>query len=256
MLEISFKNQRYQFKPTWLGLLLTLLSMALFIKLGIWQYHKAQLKMQLQSAYQDENVSKVHDFPLKMLEVGGKKNDEWTYKQVKVSGIYEPKYQILLDNQVNESKAGFHVITPLKITDTDEYVLVNRGWIEANAQHADIPTVETPSEQVVVEGMIWLPSQRYFTLDESQASAKFSHVWQYLDMQQYQKKVPITVSALMIKLDKNSKAGGFVRDWGVPQERIVTHLGYAYQWFGFTASAFLIFLYISFVKVGRRSNAE
>lgn len=256
MLEISFKSQRYQFKPTWLGLLLTLVSMSLFVKLGLWQYHKAQLKMELQSAYQDENVSNQHHFPLQLLKVGDEKNAKWKYKHVKLSGTYEPTYQILLDNQVSESKAGFHVITPLKITGTDEYVLVNRGWIEANPQHADIPIVETPSDQVVVEGMIWLPSQRYFTLDENQASAKFSHVWQYLDMQEYQKKVPIKVSALMIKLDKNSKAGGFVRDWEVPEERIVTHLGYAYQWFGFTLSAFLIFLYMSLVKVGHQSNAE
>lgn len=251
MLEMSFKNQRYQFKTSWLGLLLTLVSMSLFIKLGLWQYHKAELKMELQSAYQDANVAKIHQFPLQQSRVGDKRNDEWKYKQVKVSGVYEPKYQILLDNQVNASKAGFHVITPFKITGTNEYVLVNRGWIEANAQHSDIPHVETPSAEVVVEGMIWLPSQRYFTLDENQAVAKFSQVWQYLDMEQYQKKVPITVSALMIKLDKNSKAGGFVRNWEVPAERIVTHLGYAYQWFGFTASAFLIFLYMSFVKVGR-----
>lgn len=256
MLEISFKNQRYQFKPSWLGLLLTLVCMSLFIKLGLWQYHKAELKIELQSAYKDENVAKLHAFPLHQLSVGDKRNDEWKYKHVKVTGVYEPKYQILLDNQVNDSNAGFHVITPLKISETNEYVLVNRGWIEGNAQHSDIPHVETPSEEVVVEGIVWLPSQRYFTLDENQAEAKFSHVWQYLDIQQYQKKVPIAVSVLMIKLDKNSKAGGFVRNWEVPAERIVTHLGYAYQWFGFTASAFLIFLYISFVKVGIQSNAE
>lgn len=257
MLEISYKSQRYQFKPTWLGLLLTVTCMLLFVKLGLWQYHKAQLKMELQAAYQSENSEKQLDFPLNMLMVGDEKNSIWKYKHVQVKGVYEPRYQILLDNQVYMSKAGFHVLTPLKIEGSDEYVLVNRGWIEANTQHENIPNVDTPAEAVEVEGMIWLPSQKYFTLDEKQATAQFSHVWQYLDLTEYQKKVPIRVSALTIKLDPQSqKAGGFVRDWEVPQERIVTHLGYAYQWFGFTASALLIFLYMSFVKVDQQSNAE
>jgi surfeit locus 1 family protein len=256
MFEISFKKQRYQFKPSLLGLLLTIACMALFLKLGFWQYQKALLKIELHNAFQSENTSRQNSFPLHHLNVQDKNNVMWNHKHVKVTGQYEKKYEIFLDNQVSESKAGFHVVTPLKIEDTDEYVLVNRGWIPANAQHDDFPDVITPNERVEVEGVIWLPSQRYFTLDEEQKTSDFQRVWQYMDVKQYQQKVPIKVSALLIKLDKNSTAGGFVRDWSVPQGRIVTHLGYAYQWFGFTASAFLIFLYMSFVRVGKQSNAN
>lgn len=256
MLAIKYKTQYYQFKPTWLGIVLTLACIALFIKLGLWQYNKAQLKMELQSA-QTVEKNRPLDFPLHIMQVTDESHAQWKYKHVRVTGKYEVQYQILLDNQVVDSQAGFHVITPLKINGSDEYVLVNRGWVPGKSTHADIPVIETPSGEVNVEGMIWLPSQRYFTLDNTQNTSAFETLWQYLDMQQYQNKVSIKVSALMIKLNKNTEAaGGFVRDWEVPQSRIVTHLGYAYQWFGFAGAAFLIFVVMSFVKVGKRSYAK
>lgn len=250
MLAIKYKDEYYQFKPTWLGGILTLVCIAVFIKLGMWQYNKAQLKIEAQSVYQDLENNRRQEFPLHRTNIEDAANDLWKHKHVRVRGEYATQYQLLLDNQVSNSKAGFHVITPLKIAGSDEYVLVNRGWIAGNSTHTNTPTVETPSGQVDIEGVVWLPSKRFFTLDTAQATASFETVWQYLNMQEYQKKVPIKVSALVIKLDKEvTSAGGFVREWEVPQSRIVTHLGYAYQWFGFAVAALLIFIFISFVKV-------
>ena len=40
--------------------------------------------------------------------------------------------------------------------------------------------------------------------------------------------------------------GGFVRNWIRPDDRIATHLGYAYQWFGFAFAAFAIYLFVGF----------
>lgn len=250
MLAIKYKEAYYQFKPTWLGGLLTLVCMVVFIKLGMWQYNKAQVKIEAQLAYQSVEQNQSSAFPLHLTDVNDVNNEQWKYKRVRVVGVYEPKYQILLDNQVVDSRAGFHVITPLKIDGSDEYVLVNRGWVAGNSTHQHTPTVETPSGQVQVEGVIWLPSKRFFTLDKAQGQAPFESVWQYLNIQEYQNKVPLKVSALMIKLDKGiDNAGGFIRDWEVPQSRIVTHLGYAYQWFGFAVAALCIFVFMSFVKV-------
>ena len=97
--------------------------------------------------------------------------------------------------------------------------------------------------------MLWLPTTKIFTLEDKvlqdDSSRNWQVVWQNLDMEKYRKKAPIQVLPLIIKLDSKSAAGGFVRNWEMPADRIVTNLGYAYQWFGFAFAAFAIYLYMS-----------
>jgi len=245
--ELQFRFYNYQFKPTLLGSLITLLCIPLFIKLGLWQYHKALLKQNIQTAFsRSEQINELGSDLIQNPEI-------YQYKKVKISGEYATQYQILIDNQVEQSQAGFHVITPLKINSGNQYILVNRGWIAGNAKHTEIPVVDTPSGVVHVEGMLWLPSAKIFTLEEkSQAditSKGWQTVWQNLDMQKYKKSVPIQVLPLIIKLDSNSTAGGFVRNWQMPADRIATNLGYAYQWFGFAIAALAIYLYMSIHRI-------
>jgi surfeit locus 1 family protein len=52
---------------------------------------------------------------------------------------------------------------------------------------------------------------------------------------------------VVVRLDPEAP-GGYVRDWPKPAERIATHIGYAYQWFGFAVATLCIYLYVSFRK--------
>ena len=49
--------------------------------------------------------------------------------------------------------------------------------------------------------------------------------------------------------EPDSAAGGFVRNWEMSADRIVTHMGYAYQWFGFAFAALAIYLYLGIKKL-------
>lgn len=255
---IHFKNQYYQFKPTLLGWVITLICIPLFIKFGLWQYNKAQYKLDIQQAYQQSAVNQALPYPKGLVTIDAQTKEDWQYKRVIVTGEYDTQYQVLLDNQVERSRPGYHVITPLYIKGTDQYVMVNRGWIPANDLHADVPKVETPAGTVEVEGQIWVPSNRFFTLEDKALLAKavFETVWQHMDVKRYKAIVPMDVSPLMIKLEPSSQAGGFVRNWQVPVDRIATHMGYAYQWYGFAVATFLIFIYMSIVPVGKVRDKE
>jgi len=257
MKQLQFRMHRYIFRPTLVGTLITLICIPLFIKLGLWQYHKAEQKQAIHAAYDQANVDEALQFPLGIIDIKSV-NDDLRYRKVTVRGIYEEKYQILLDNKVEGDRVGYQVITPLKIDKTSEYVLVNRGWILGKDLHTELPAFATPSGMQTIIGQIWVPSNRIFTLeskgDESAviANAISQHwqvVWQHMDMVKYKHNVPLTVSELAIKLDKNSLAGGFVRNWQIPADRIASNLGYAYQWFGFALAALLIFIYVSTTKI-------
>ncbi len=248
MKQLQFTIHRYIFRPTLLGIVLTLICIPLFIKFGLWQYNKAQQKIAIQSAYQTAEASGAQTFPVHITADNQLEIDAWNYKRVKVSGSYETQYQFLLDNKVEQNQAGYHVITPFKIATSNQYVLINRGWVAGNASHAELPEFSTPGEPVTLTGQIWVPSKKIFTLEDKSVTAAnkaWQPVWQNMDMVQYQKNVPFSVSPFAIKLDHGEQAGGFLRNWQVPADRITTHIGYAYQWFGFAVATLLIFLYMS-----------
>ncbi len=245
---MQFRFLNIQFKPSLLGTLLTIVCIPVFIKLGYWQYDKAALKQKIQANFTKINPNKLPNLKDYLLN-----SENLEFKKIEVSGEYETAYQILIDNKVENSMAGYHVITPLKIQDSDTYVLVNRGWIQGHENRADLPVFSTPTGSINVQGMAWLPTKKIFTLEENtQTAAKnpqWQLVWQNLDMQKYVKSAPIKILPIIIKLDSNSPAGGFVRHWEMSADRIMTHLGYAYQWFGFAFAALMIYLYSSIKKL-------
>ena len=249
---MQFRFLNVEFKPTLLGTLITLICIPTFIKLGFWQYEKAALKQKIQANFEQTNANQspnLKDFLLN--------SEQLEFKKIEVDGEYYKQYQILIDNKVENSLAGYHVITPLKIQNSDAYVLVNRGWIQGSKERADIPTFDTPKGVLKIKGMAWLPTKKIFTLedktpvDKEQAAtnAEWQLVWQHLDMQKYVKTAPIKILPIIVKLDNDSAAGGFVRNWEMSADRIVTHMGYAYQWFGFAFAALAIYLYLGIKKL-------
>jgi surfeit locus 1 family protein len=246
---MQFKFLNYQVNLHWISTLIVLICIPLFIKLGLWQYNKAALRQSIQDQYQislGKQTANLTDFMTNPQTL--------QFQQVRVLGQYETQYQFLIDNQVENSLAGFHVITPFKIENTQTYVLVNRGWVAGSANHQTIPDIETQEGKQEIKGMVWLPSDKIFTLeakaDTSKLDAtKWEMVWQHLDMKKYQKTAPIQVLDVIIKLDPQQASGGFVRNWQMPPSKIMTNLGYAYQWFGFAFATLAIYLYTGVSRI-------
>jgi surfeit locus 1 family protein len=243
MQQKQFRFYNYIFSLSWTGLLALMICIPLFIKLGLWQYNKAKLKQDIQASYNASLDNEALNLPAQLHHL-----DEWKHKKVKIKGHYETEYQILLDNQVEDSRAGFHVLTPLKMEGTSDYVLVNRGWIEGGTTHTDIPEIVTPKGQLEIVGLVWVPSKKIFTLETEAVKNQWNIVWQHMDLDRYQNSISIKVLPIIIKLDSKSNAGGFVRKWQLPADKIATNMGYAFQWFGFAFASILIFLYTSIKK--------
>jgi surfeit locus 1 family protein len=241
--QMQFRFSNYIFSLSWTGLLVLMICVPLFIKLGLWQYNKAHLKQEIQNSYNASLDTEALSLPAQFDNL-----DAWKHKKVTVKGHYKTEHQILLDNQVENSRGGFHVLTPLKIEGRDDYVLINRGWIAGGATHTEMPFISTPEELVEIVGLVWVPSKKIFTLESKAQKSQWNKVWQHMDLERYQNSVAIKVLPIVIKLDTKSNAGGFVRNWQLPADKIATNMGYAYQWFGFAIASILIFLYTSIKK--------
>lgn len=233
---------KYRFHPGPLPTLAMLLAVAMCIKLGLWQHHKAEVKQALQTQLDQRLQEAPVALPEKIADL-----EAWRYRRVKARGTYDTRYQILLDNQVEREAAGYHVVTPLQL-ENGVRVLVNRGWIAAPADHGKVPQVVTPGGMLEVEGTVWLPPDKFFALEPTPASEQWHQVWQNMDMKRYARSVPFAVQPFAIRLDAKSGAGGFVRDWPRPAERIEMHVGYAYQWFGFALAFMVIYLVVNIRK--------
>ena len=240
---------KYSFRPNLWMTLATLAVMALCIKAGLWQFDRAAQKQALQTQLN----ARLSEPPVALTDklITGKMTDleSWRYRRVKFAGIYDTRYQILLDNQVENTVAGYHVLTPMLVEGGNNYVLVNRGWI-AVAKDRQTPAVIAPQGRQEIEGDISLPAAKFFTLEEPQLkTTDWQPVWQHLDLQRYIKSVPFVAAPYVVRLDANSATGGFVRNWPPPGERVSMHLGYAYQWFGFAVTLLVIYIVLNVKKI-------
>lgn len=232
---------RLRFRPKLLPTLAAAALLPTFISLGVWQLNKARAKESLQSMLDARSREPAVQMPSAMADA-----ESLRYRRVVAAGRYEPERQVLIDNRVHRERAGYHVVTPLRIEGSDMRVLVNRGWVPAPPDHRQLPAVDTSQGRVELSGIAVLPSSRFFTLaPEPATGAQWQTVWQNLDIERYKDTVGFPVQPVVILMDADSAGGGFVREWPRPDERIERHLGYAWQWFGFAGALVAIWLFVN-----------
>ena len=208
-----------------------------FVSLGLWQWNKAAGKEARQSLLD----ARGHE-PVVQLAAAAVDAESLRYRHVTVRGRYEPQFQILIDNRVHQERAGYHVVTPLRIEGSDMRVLVNRGWVPA-ALDRKLPSVETPSGEVDLLATAVIPGTRFFTLAPEQTGSGWQTLWQNLDLARYRQAVDFRLQPIVLQLEPESAGGGFVREWPRFDERIERHIGYAWQWFGFAVATVGIWLF-------------
>lgn len=219
------------------GAALVAVLVPIFVSLGLWQWNKAAGKEARQSLLDARD--REPSMPLSATLADG---ESLRYRRMTVRGRYEPRYQILIDNRIHQERAGYHVVTPLKIEGSEMRVLINRGWVPATADRR-LPAVETPVGTVDLVATAVVPGTRFFTLASEPVTGSWQVVWQNLDFNRYREAVGIPLQPVVLQLAPDSGGAGFVRDWPRPDERIERHIGYAWQWFGFAVATVGIWLF-------------
>ena len=233
----------YRFRPKLIPTIATLLVLPILINLGMWQSGKAEQKQALQEMYDQRGKGPA-------IQIGSQSLNPETirYSKVIARGTYEPAYQILLDNQIYQGKAGYQVITPLKIEGGNMHVLVYRGWIPIGNDRRDLPQINTPQGVVEVSGFAHIPSNKFFELGQPEKSiTEWQKVWQNLDMNRYQNSVPFAMQPIAILMETSKPESGYVQDWPRPDARIGVNRGYALQWYAM-AVALVVIYFVTNIK--------
>lgn len=241
----------HRFRPGALATLGVVILLPVLVSLGFWQLDRAQQKRAIQAEYdarsRDERV-----------EVGSQLQaaDDLRFYRVIAHGTYEPRYQLLIDNRVQDGRVGYYVITPLRLGSSNTLVLVNRGWVPMGQTRDDLPKAEAPSGMLEITGVATVPSDKIFSFTEPPAPrGEWQHVWQHMDMKRFATAVPFRVQPVVILLDPDSPAGGFVRRWARLDTGIAVHKGYAFQWF-IMAAALLTAYLIYGLRAAKTRNGD
>lgn len=232
-----------RFKPSVLGTVLALTGLALFVRLGLWQLHRADEKGALIAQF-DRGATE----PIELGAADGGALPR--YQRVHASGRYDSRHQVLIDNMPSQTgKAGFRVLTPLQLDD-GRWQLVDRGWVPLGATRAELPWVdvaETPRE--VLGRLDDLPVPGVRMAGAVPLPTSWPSVMNFPRHENLERALGRALLARIVRLDA-AQPDGYERAWtptfGFGPER---HFGYAFQWFALALAVAIVYLILSFKRV-------
>jgi surfeit locus 1 family protein len=129
-------------------------------------------------------------------------------------------------------------------------VLVNRGWVVADADRTKLPSIATPDGQVTVSGTATTALQKTLELSKEVVSGP---VWANLDPTRYAAVTGLAVQPVMI-LQQDDVNDGLVRKWTRPDSGSAKNWGYAFQWFSMALAVLIIYLVLSVKRERSKST--
>ncbi len=228
----------FDFNPGFWPSIATLVLLPFLAGLGIWQMERASWKQELIDA-QAARATQARV----LLELLLARDEALEYRPVAARGRYDLEHQLLLDNRTHKGYAGYHVLTPLLLSDRDSMVLVNRGWVPVGEYRSRLPELPGPDDELIVNASIRLPPERFIRLDDAEEVHEgWPQVVQQLRLSQLEQRLGHSLLPVILLLDPVDEYG-FVREWkavyGVTPDK---HRAYALQWF--TLAAVLLMIYI------------
>ena len=196
-----------------------------FCSLGTWQLYRLQWKLDLI----DQINTGLKSEPVKYSKII-KKN----YQRVSVEGKFKFNKQIYLYSLNETGKPGFDVITPL-MTNSNEHVLVNRGWIDKN--YKDLKSINVIKENEIVGIFREIPKSNMF----KPKNDIFKNVWFSLNQNDLKRFTGINFRNYVIFLEGKKT--------NLPTPKVITanltnnHLKYALTWYSVALSILIYFLY-------------
>lgn len=242
---MHFRLFRRDFKFSLFYTTLYLLVLALLLSLGFWQLGRADEKRIL-IAQQKKHLDTV-------MELNSRTDDNTEflrYRQISATGHYDGSKQFLIDNQIVKGKAGYFVMTPFILKNSDKAVLVNRGWLPANPDRNVLPDIAFKDGQSVnIKGRINTFPSVGLKLDGAEIPSEgWPSVVQLAEAPALSKKLGRELFSFQVELDPEG-AEGYTRNWQksnlMPPEK---HIAYATQWFGLALTLSILFFWYSSKK--------
>ena len=244
MNEVRIGAWQYTFRP---GIALLALAAAVaMLLLGNWQTRRAEYKLQLQ-----KRVDALERGPILPLPPTPVAASDYVNSRVAVRGEFLPQYTVFVDNRVLRGLPGYHVVTPLRIRDSDLHVLVNRGWIGAGATRAQFPQIRTPTGELTVEGLAVVPPERVYELAEDAGTGPLV---QHLLPARIAERTGLKLQPIVLQQTSDSY-DELVRVWERPDSGVNIHRAYALQWYVMGMAIVVLYFTLN-LRHGKRGTGD
>ena len=240
-MRIRLRNR--EFAPGFFMTLLSVLSFGLFMVLGSWQLERADLKRDIESRYVEQL-----ERPYRSIILDSEVNDLLAFRKVKLKGAYREDRIILLDNMVNQGVAGYQVLVPFIVQGGSKAVLINRGWIAAGADRAQLPDVREAKVPGQVLGILIIPSTEGYRLGQVEMMQNWPQRIPFIDIAKIQQGVAFELLPYVI-WQAPEMDDYYVRDWRPVWSPPEKSEAYALQWFSFALIVLILFIVLNFKKV-------
>jgi surfeit locus 1 family protein len=212
----------------------------LFFSLGLWQIERGQAKTNL-----------LDDFEKKILEKPSyinQKSQKWD--RVYVEGKWDSSKQILIDNVIRRGIAGYKVLTPLRMKETDQLILVDRGWIKQNTFRDQLPDIKLIQIDEVVSGILEIP-ELGLVLSDDLVSKEWPKISQTKNLGVIKNEYDENIFPMILLADPTLKNSLEYIKITPTNMTPIKHYGYSAQWF-------LMFIVLCFMYVwyGYKKNAK
>jgi surfeit locus 1 family protein len=242
---VSIQIGNRTFEPRLFTTLLAIGLIAMLVSLGRWQLHRAAEKRVLFDSFAAAGTA-ARPIDLQSPQVP-------RYSRVAAVGSYDGTRQILIDNMVEGTRAGYFVITPFALQGGG-WVLVNRGWVPLGQSRADRPAIPVAGNLRTIRGRADnLPSPGIRLGRPAPLAPPYPVVAAYPtreDAAQLLKESHWAAAADLILLDAG-EPDGYVRNWTPPGFPPMRHVGYAVQWFGLALTLAVIYVVTNFRRTRR-----
>jgi surfeit locus 1 family protein len=139
-----------------------LLVLAATVSLGRWQLSRAAQKEALQQAIEAQKLLPPLD-QAAFLAMGDPA--PLLHRPVRLRGLWLAPQTVYLDNRQMRGVPGFYVVTPFAIEDSEQTVMVQRGWVQRNFNdRTQLVPVDTPSGLVDLTALVATPPGRLLDL--------------------------------------------------------------------------------------------
>ena len=234
-----------KFRNRWIPLVAVLIAMAIGISAGNWQMRRANEKEAIAQRMAERSTA-----PAVKLTPDTVSPHEIEYRKIIVDGEFQPQWTVYLNNRPHNGIAGFHVVMPMRIVNSDMHVLVLRGWAPRDpADLFRLPEFTTPAGPLRIEGVARQRPGQLLQLGDAPRLQPGAIV-QNIDIEAFAKASGMKLHPLVI--EQTSDTGDtLVRDWPQPSAGIDKHLGYAFQWYGLAAAALIFYLVTGFRRASK-----
>lgn len=231
----------WSFAPNFKLTVIVILLISILVYLGFWQigrsHYKQNISQELGSKVQTKSVD------LKSLVDPTLAKDRFT--PVYVEGVYLHNYTILIDNQMHDHKVGYRVVTPMHVPRSENWVLIDRGWVPANKDRSQLPKIDVVFGLMEVQGIINnISSGIVLQKDKANDELKWPIVLQSLDYDLIAIQLHHPVYKFVVQLNEN-QPGAYVHaktSFGLSSNK---HLGYAVEWFFLALTVLIYYIVVS-----------